>query len=100
MFGLPSVFVNDQMFAGVFQDAVFARVPPEMRASLERDFGAKALEPMPGRQMAAYLVLPDDIVADESRLSDAMKAAFQYTATLPPKVKKPRAPKAKKTGKA
>ena len=100
VFGLPSAFVNGVMFAGVFQDSVFARLPPDLRATLERDYGAKVLEPMPGRPMKAYLVLPDDIVADEGRLSAALQVAFLLTAALPPKVRKPKAPKAKKPAKA
>jgi len=93
VFGLPSAFVNGVMFAGVFQDSVFARLPPDLWATLERDYGAKTLEPMPGRPMRAYLVLPDDVVADEGRLSAALQAAFLLTAALPPKEKKSKTPR-------
>ena len=40
VFGLPSAFVNGVMFAGVFQDSVFARLPPDLWATLEREMGA------------------------------------------------------------
>jgi TfoX/Sxy family transcriptional regulator of competence genes len=90
MFGLPSAFVNGVMFAGVFQDSMFARLPLELAATLERDYGATAFEPMPSRPMKAYLVLPDDILADEDELAAALSAAFLHTAALPPKVSKPK----------
>jgi TfoX/Sxy family transcriptional regulator of competence genes len=94
MFGYPAAFVNGNMFAGVFQDAVFARLPADRWQSLERDHGARAFEPMRGRPMKDYLQLPDDIVSNESELADALMAAWRHTASLPPKIKKPKAAKA------
>ena len=99
MFGLPAAFVNGTMMAGVFQDSIFARLPPELAGRLAQDHGAKPFEPMPGRPMKAYLEMPDEMVADEAQLAELLHAAFLHTATLPPKVKAP--PKAKqKTTKA
>ena len=93
MFGYPVAFVNGNLFAGLFGDSVFARMPPERWEALEREHGANALEPMPGRISRRYLGLPDAIVADEGALAEALAAAFVFTVALPPKVKKP--PKAR-----
>jgi TfoX/Sxy family transcriptional regulator of competence genes len=95
MFGYPAAFVNGNMFAGVFGDGVFARLPPEPRAALERDHGARPFEPMAGRPMKDYLALPDAVIADEAALAETLRAAFLHTAALPLKVKPPkvRAPK-------
>jgi hypothetical protein len=89
MFGYPVAFVNGNMFAGLFGDSVFARMPPERWDALEREHGANAFEPRPGRISRRYLGLPDAIVADEGALADALAAAFVFTAGLPAKVKKP-----------
>jgi hypothetical protein len=89
MFGYPVAFVNGNMFAGLFGDSVFARMPPERWKALEREHGANAFEPMPGRISRRYLGLPDAIVADEGALAEALAAAFIFTAALPPKVKRP-----------
>lgn len=89
MFGYPAAFVNGNMFAGLFQDSVFARLPPEVRQPLERDLGARPFEPMAGRPMRDYLALPDDVVADEGEVARLLQAAFLFTAGLPPKAQKP-----------
>lgn len=96
MFGYPCAFVNGNMFAGLFGDGVFARVPPDLRAALERDHGARPFEPMAGRPMKDYLGLPDAVIADEGQFAAAISAAFRYTAGLPPKAAK----QAKKPAKA
>jgi TfoX/Sxy family transcriptional regulator of competence genes len=98
MFGCPAVFVNGNMFAGVFQESVFARLPPELRATLERDFAAKPFEPLPGRPSRHSLTLPDEVVADDEALARTLAAAFAFAAELPPKEKKPPKAKAAKHG--
>ena len=40
---------------------------------------------MPGRSMKAYVVMPNEVVDDPTRLDAWLAAAFDYTATLPPK---------------
>ena len=95
MFGYPAAFVNGHMMAGVFGEGVFARLPPSLRAELERDYAAKPFEPMAGRPMKDYLGVPDEILADEQRLAELLTAAYRATAALPPKAEKPKKPRAK-----
>lgn len=94
MFGYPCAFAGGHMFAGVFQDIVFARLPPGEQASLEADHGARPFEPMPGRPMRAYTVLPEHVLEDEDELSRLLAAAYAAAAAMPPKVRKARPPKA------
>jgi TfoX/Sxy family transcriptional regulator of competence genes len=98
MFGLPCAFVNGVMFAGVFQDTMFARLPPDLAEAFERDYAAEVLEPIAGRPMKAYRVLPDDVIADEDRLAEVLATAFRHTALLPPKAPKPKAPRKYRAG--
>ena len=100
MFGYPAAFVNGNMFAGVFGDGIFARLPPSLRATFERDHAAKPFEPMAGRPMEDYLALPDAVVANEAALSAALSAAFIHTAAFPAKIKKPPKAKVNKAAKA
>ena len=95
MFGYPAAFVHGNMMAGVFGDGVFARLPPQLRDELERDHGAKAFEPMAGKPMKDYLGLPDDVLADETRLAELLAAAYRATAALPPKADKPKKARAR-----
>ena len=90
MFGYPAAFVHGHMMAGVFGDGMFARLPPALRAELERDHGARPFEPMAGRPMKDYLGLPEAILVDEQRLADVLAAAYRETAALPPKAEKPK----------
>lgn len=86
IFGLPCASVNGNIAVGVFQDGVFARLPPETWAHLERE-GATPFEPMPGRASKTYLMLPDEVLADEGRLGELLAEAVGFTDSLPAKVK-------------
>jgi TfoX/Sxy family transcriptional regulator of competence genes len=86
MFGYPSVFVGGNMCAGLFQDGMFARLSPQDRAALP--CGGQSFEPMPGRPMKDYALIPDDIIADEQALARTLASAVSFTASLPPKEKK------------
>jgi TfoX/Sxy family transcriptional regulator of competence genes len=92
MFGYPAVFVSGNMAAGLFQDRVFARLSDEDRARLPG--GGDYFEPMPGRPMKAYAVIPDDVVADEQALAEVLARSVSFTVALPPKPPKLK----KKTG--
>ena len=94
VFGLPSAFVRGNMFAGVFQDQVFARVSPDERAALESTHGALPFEPMPGHPMKDFVLAPDAVVADEAALAELLARALAYAETLPPKEKKAKRPRA------
>ena len=90
MFGFPAAFANGNMFAGLFQDQAIARLPPALRAELDVEFGVVSFEPMPGRPMRAYAVLPPDLLDDEDRYAAVLEAAYAFAAALPPKAPKPR----------
>lgn len=81
MFGYPALFVNRNMFAGTYQERVVVRLPEAERAKLRWS----AFEPMPGRPMKEYLVVPASIVAKTTELSSWLERALTYAAELPPK---------------
>jgi TfoX/Sxy family transcriptional regulator of competence genes len=90
MFGYPAAFVNGNMFAGLFEDQMFARLAPEERAALEGAHGPLPFEPMAGRPMKDYTRVPDDVLEDEAEAAALMARAFRWSAALPAKVKKPK----------
>jgi hypothetical protein len=101
MFGLPHGKVGDHMFAGRHPTGVTVRVSPTDRDDLLRK-GAKLFEPMPGRVMKEWVLLPEALVENAKVLAGTIDRAFQYTASLPRKRKakksakagpKPRSPK-------
>ena len=82
MFGYPAVFVNGNMFAGLFQDSVVLRLSAEDRGTLP---GATPFEPMPGRPMREYVVAPTSVVDSTLQLRTWLERARSFAAALPAK---------------
>src|SRR5919201_3604797 len=57
MFGNLSAFINGNMFCGVFGDDLFIRVSDEDQAKIRKQ-GGKPFEPMAGRAMSGYVIVP------------------------------------------
>jgi hypothetical protein len=87
MFGLPHGKVGEHMFAGRHGRGVTVRLAPEEQAPLIAE-GAAQFEPMPGRPMREWLILPAPMAARPDRLRAIIGRAFAYALTLPPKKKK------------
>ncbi|HYY55656.1 MAG TPA: TfoX/Sxy family protein [Candidatus Dormibacteraeota bacterium] len=87
MFGYPALFVNGNMFAGTYQDKVVVRLSEADRAKLLKEKGAAPFEPMPGRAMKEYVVVPPSIVARPASLRAWIDRGLTYVASLPPKKK-------------
>jgi hypothetical protein len=82
MFGYPCAFVNGNLCTGLFADAVFVRLGDEERAALLRDPGARSFEPMPGRPMKEYAVLPPALLSDHAAVVGWIDRAVAYAGTL------------------
>ena len=85
MFGCPCAFANGQMFAGVHQETLFVRLPENERQELLKLAGAHPFEPMAGRPMREYVVLPAALVASDDDLHNWLVRGLQYAQSLPPK---------------
>lgn len=86
MFGYPSVFLNGNMLACIFQDRIMVRLSERDRVEAKAG-GGKAFEPMPGRAMKEYVELPPVVVEDPIALRRWIERGREYVATLPKKVK-------------
>jgi TfoX/Sxy family transcriptional regulator of competence genes len=89
MFGYPCAFTGGNMFAGLYQEDVILRLAEEGRRQIAREGGAP-FEPMPGRAMREYVVVPRSMQRDAKALATWLREAFAYGASLPPKVRKAR----------
>ena len=98
MFGYPCAFINGQMFAGLHQENMVLRLSEEQREIIGR-FGAKPFEPMPGRLMREYVIVPESFLKAPEKLAEWIKKSFDYAKSLPPKAAKERSRRAKKSGK-
>ncbi len=84
MFGAVAYFANDNMFAGVHQDAPFLRLSEADRQEVLSAWDeASIFEPMEGRPMREYVVLPEALYEDSLTLRDWVHRAFGYASTLP-----------------
>ena len=92
MFGNLAAFVNGNMFAGLFGNDLFVRLPEDDRAALLGEPGGHLLEPMAGRPMREYVVLPQAWQGQPERLHEWLRRGLNWTATLPSKA--PKRPKA------
>ncbi len=96
MFGYPSAFYHGHMFTGLFQDMMVVRLAKPDRAELLRHNGARLFEPLPGRPMKEYVVVPPVVLKSKPQLRAWLDKAFAYAQSLPPKPAKPAKP-ARKT---
>ncbi len=89
MFGYPTCFVNGNMFAGVHQDSLFIRLSETDQETILSDWeDSRQLEPMPGRPMKEYVVLPKELYDDPRLLREWLDRSFQYVSSLPLKQEK------------
>ena len=85
MFGYPCAFVGGNMTTGLFADHWWVRVSPEDAATLVSLGSIGSFEPMPGRPMRGYTVLPPAVVDDDAAVAEWIQRAINYAASLPPK---------------
>lgn len=85
MFGYPAAFANGQMFTSLHESRWVLRLPDDARAELMAIDGATAFEPMPGRPMAGFVVVPPSLVADPDALEPWVARALAFVRSRPPK---------------
>lgn len=94
MFGYPACFVKGNFFTGTFEDSLVIRLPDGLKDQFAELKDASGFNPMGGKGMKDWCVIPTDITSDERRLADFYAKTFEEVHKLPAKVPKPR--KAKK----
>ena len=97
MFGNLAAFVNGNMFAGLFGEDLFVRLPDAEAAPI-RKAGGRNFEPMAGRAMTGYVVVPGTWRSKPEPARGWIKQALAITGKMPAKAaaaKKAAAPKKK-----
>lgn len=84
MFGYPAAFAHGHLFTGLHQETLMVRLGEAERAALGK-LGGAPFEPMPGRAMREYVVVPTAIVADRRALAAWLKRGLAYVGSLPAK---------------
>ena len=91
MFGYPALFLNGHLFFSLYQASGILRLPMSDHALYEKARPITLFEPMPGRAMREYIVLPDDLF-ESAEVEEWIEAAAANARSLPPK-----APRGKKS---
>lgn len=90
MFGGLSLFINGHMFAGVHGRKIVLRLGEAERADAQAEAGTLPFEPMPGRVMKEYVVVPEPVWSSPEALEEWMRRSVEYVGALPPKEPKPK----------
>ena len=89
MFGYPAYFFNGNMFVGIHGDKLFLRLSDSDIASITKDCkDVTAFEPMSGRAMKGYVVLPKSVYSDDKLFGEWLDKSIRYISLLPPKKEK------------
>jgi hypothetical protein len=75
MFGMPVLKAGDKVFAGTFGDAMTFKLGPDDLEKARSLAGVEAFEPMKGRPMKEWVLVP---LAQAKRWSDFAERAFDY----------------------
>jgi hypothetical protein len=84
MFGYPAAFVGGNMATGLFAEHWVVRLPDD-QIDAAKATGAGAFEPMPGRPMKAFVVIPASDVADDEAIGRWVERGMAHAASLPAK---------------
>ena len=89
MFGYPCAFIGGNLFTGLHQENVIVRLAEKDRLAAIGKQGARLFEPMTGRLMREYIVLPLRRSQSGGALAAWLQRGLSYAASLPAKAKKP-----------
>jgi hypothetical protein len=84
MFGYPAAFVGGNMATGLFADRWVVRLP-DAEVAAARESGAGAFEPMPGKPMKSFVVIPLADVDDDAAIRRWVERGLAHAASLPAK---------------
>ncbi len=91
MFGYSCFFAKGNMFAGLHEAGMILRLSEEQRKEFLCLKDAKQFEPMPGRVMREYVVVPKVLLDSPERLRAWVEKSLAYGLSLPAKAKKKKA---------
>ena len=100
MFGYQACFVKGNFWMGLHEANVVVRLPDGLEARFAELKGSPAFDPMGGRPMKGWFVVPRDIVSSDDRLGRFMRETFEVVRALPAKTKAPKKPAGTRAPKA
>src|SRR5690349_3864813 len=96
MFGNTAAFVNGNMFMGLFGDDLFLRLSEDDGAEIMKNNGASPFEPMKGRPMRGYFLIPKAWRKSPETARSWVTRSLESTGKMPPKKQQQQRRKQKK----
>ncbi len=91
MFGYPAAFTGGNLFAGLYAASLMLRLPDDQLRQMIDVEGGRPFEPMPGRPMKGYAVVPESmLLGDRPALRAWLQRSLDAALKLPVKEPKPR----------
>jgi len=88
MFGYPVCVLRGNMFMGLHEDSMILRLADEDRDEFLSRYDSGLFEPMPGRPMKEYVIVPPALVADDAAVAEWVRRSRAYAEQLPTKKRK------------
>jgi len=89
MFGHLTYFIRNNMFIGVHEDAIFLRLSLADKEKVLAKYSIiKPFEPMPGRIMKEYVVIPEHIYNNKKIFLELLRKSIDYVSSLSSKGKR------------
>jgi TfoX/Sxy family transcriptional regulator of competence genes len=88
MFGNLAAFVGGNMSVGLYGEDLFVRLSDTDRSDLLENEGAAVFEPMKGRQMKEYVVVPRSWKRDPAKIKPWVTRSLEWSRKLPVKKKR------------
>jgi len=85
MFGNLAAFAGGNMSVGLYGEDLFVRLSDSDRAELLENEGAAVFEPMKGRQMKEYVVVPRSWKRDPAKIKPWVAKSLERSSKLPAK---------------
>ena len=99
MFGYEACFVNGGFWAGMYQEEIVIKLPPEVKAQTAELSAAKQFDPMGGRPMKNWWIVPRPVSESPKKLSALLVKTYGPVSAAPPQ-KKAKNPPTKSKSKA
>ena len=85
MFGYACAFVRGNFWIGLHEDNVVIRLPVGLHTRFKAIANAQQFDPMGGRPMTGWYLLPRDVIDDDRKLGALMAETLPSVLALPPK---------------
>src|SRR2546425_7346616 len=88
MFGYEACFVNGAFWTGMYQDEMVIKLPLEVKDQLPELAKASQFDPMGGRPMKNWWVIPRAVSESPKKLSALLGTTYGPVSAAPPEKKK------------